>query len=215
MSGRSEGSPFGEGLHYGEGSPLWRGSPLPVKGQRGSLSPGGADGQRGDLRRDSVWLLRSLHLALGESCGVLREGRRSNLLWPPATPLPYQKPPAVDSACLHPASQAGPSPLEHPPAPTFAPAVPPQPSAAALTGPAALSGRKLPASAPPWPSAGAVLPPSTPVVQMVNFRKVPVPRPGLPALRGLSPGWSGRGAQRPHVLSTHGGSELAGRTASE
>lgn len=50
-----------------------------------------------------------------------------------------------------------------------------------------------------------------PVVQMVNERNVPVPRPGLPALRGPE-SWPGlaAGAQRQRALSTHGGSESAG-----
>lgn len=55
-----------------------------------------------------------------------------------------------------------------------------------------------------------------PVVQMVNERNVPVPRPGLPALREPE-SWLrlAAGAQGQRALSTHGGSESAGRAASQ
>ena len=55
-----------------------------------------------------------------------------------------------------------------------------------------------------------------PVVQVVNKRNVPVPRPGLPELQEPE-SWPGlaAGAQGQRALSTHGGSESASLEASQ
>lgn len=131
VSRRSEG--YRAGVHY------------PVRGQSGEVSLGRSrwarDGWGGT---QSCCSTCAWHMV--RAVGMLSEGRkegRSDFLWPPATHLGLRSPQQLPPASLHHRlSQAGPLPLEHPPAPTFAPAVPPTscPSAAAPTGPAPLVG---------------------------------------------------------------------------
>lgn len=136
----------------------------------------------------------------------VREGVISSGL-PPRHPLWLQKPPAVDSGLPSPPPLPGwPFALEHPAGTHLCTGQPP-PASSSLQLP--LPGQphsreKASSVGLAWPRLSCAFHLS-PVVQMVNFRKVPVPRPGLPALWSLSPGLAWPRGAKAARLSTHGG----------